>query len=41
MHAVHRARAVVLGKALRGFLDFGNRIGVEQFAQIGFAQNFA
>ena len=41
MNAVGRARAIVFGKTLRRFFHFGDGIGIEQFAQVGFAQQLA
>ena len=41
MDAVGGAGAVVLGQALGCFFDFSDGVSVEQFAQIGFAEEFA
>ncbi len=41
MNAVGGAGAIVFGKALGGFFDFGDCVGVEEFAEVGFAEQFA
>ena len=38
MNPVGGVCAITVGHALRSFLDLGNRIRIQQFAQIGFAQ---
>ncbi len=39
--AVGGARAVVFGEALCGLFHLGDGVGIEEFAQIGFAENLA
>ena len=39
--AVGSAGAVILGQALGGLFHFGDGVGIEQFAQVGFAEKFA
>jgi hypothetical protein len=41
VNAVWGAGAVILGQALSRLFDFGDCVGVEQFAEIGFAKEFA
>ena len=41
MDTVGRVRAMGFHEALRGFFDFGDRVGIEEFAKISFAQEFA
>ncbi len=41
VNAVGRARAIILREALRRLFHFRNRVGVEQLAQIGLAQQLA
>jgi len=41
VHAVGRARAIILREALRSLFDFGDCIGVKQLAEVCFAQQFA
>ncbi len=41
MNAIGRAGAIVLRQALRRFFHFGNRVGVEQLAQVGLAKQLA
>ena len=41
VNAVGGAGAMGFGEALRGFFDCGDGVGVEQFAQVGFAEQLA
>ena len=40
MNGVGRARAIVIGEALRNLFHFADGIRIKQFAQVGFAQQF-